>query len=106
VKLTTSESKKHPRLQEVEDSFALEPTLLPLSNELLPTAKSCMTAGCSGQLCVDASFNLDGMITTCQWREEYACYQAARCEVQENGHCGFTWTSELENCLSKIEQSD
>jgi hypothetical protein len=75
---------------------------LPLSNELLPPAVVCVRSGCSGQLCVDGSFDLGQIqMSTCQWQPEYACYQQARCEVQDNGRCGFTPSDELTACIEE-----
>src|SRR5690606_12669702 len=59
------------------------------------TAKQCYVGGCSGQVCSDQ----EGVISTCEWREEYACYQDAKCEVQADGNCGWTQTTELQACL-------
>jgi len=59
----------------------------------------CKIGGCSSQLCVNA--NSDDVISTCEWREEYACYQTARCEQQTDGNCGWTQTEELTSCLNK-----
>ncbi|MGH9956353.1 MAG: DUF6748 domain-containing protein [Pyrinomonadaceae bacterium] len=56
--------------------------------------KPCFKTGCSKQVCAD-----EEVITTCEWREEYACYQKARCERQSDGSCGFTKTPELTACL-------
>lgn len=56
----------------------------------------CRPGGCSGQLCTDQP----DMVTTCEWREEYACYQRATCERQPSGQCGWTETPELKQCLS------
>lgn len=58
----------------------------------------CVVGGCSGQLCVSSS--IEPPVTTCEWREEYACYQDADCTVQDNGSCGWTPTAELEQCLA------
>lgn len=58
---------------------------------------TCQIAGCSGQLCVDP--NKDPVYSTCEWREEYACYKTAECKRQENGECGWTITEELKLCL-------
>jgi len=55
----------------------------------------CFVGGCSSQVCSDQ----DGVITTCEWQEEYACYQTATCERQATGDCGWTPTPELEACL-------
>jgi hypothetical protein len=58
---------------------------------------ACRVSGCSGQLCVSGD---DGGISTCEWREEYACYRGATCEQQATGECGWTRTAELEACLA------
>ena len=58
----------------------------------------CVRGGCSGQLCVEQG--ADGIVTTCQWQPEFACYQAAACERQSDGQCGFTQTDELNACLA------
>jgi uncharacterized protein DUF6748 len=57
--------------------------------------KSCYVGGCSGQICSDR----EGLISTCEWRAEYACYHSATCEVQADGNCGWTQTAELQACL-------
>ncbi len=54
----------------------------------------CVRTGCSGQACADQQ-----MITTCDWKPEYACYQQATCERQADGSCGFTQTPALTACL-------
>lgn len=61
-----------------------------------PGFKECRKTGCSGQVCSDSD-----VITTCEFRPEYACFQNARCERQQNGECGFTQTAELASCLSQ-----
>lgn len=58
------------------------------------TAK-CYVGGCSGQICSDN----EGMVSTCEYREEYACYKTAKCERQQNGQCGWTNTPALNMCL-------
>jgi hypothetical protein len=65
---------------------------------LADEAAACRATGCSGQICAD-----EDVITTCEFREEYACYQAATCERQTDGTCGFTATPELEACLGQFE---
>lgn len=62
--------------------------------------RECRKTGCSGQICSDTD-----MITTCEYKQEYACYQTARCERQVSGECGFTQTSELSNCLAQSGSS-
>jgi len=58
--------------------------------------KPCIKTGCSSQVCSDKD-----VITTCEWRPEYACYQKAVCERQADGNCGFTRSAELAACLSR-----
>jgi len=58
----------------------------------------CVPAGCSSQLCVE-EYLAENIITTCEWRAEYACYREAVCERQESGACGWTETPELVQCL-------
>ena len=58
-------------------------------------AGACYKGGCSSQLCSDQP----DMVSTCEYREEYACYQSAVCERQASGQCGWTETSDLRACL-------
>ncbi|KND48675.1 MAG: hypothetical protein AB200_03045 [Parcubacteria bacterium C7867-005] len=60
-----------------------------------PISKKCFVGGCSGQICSDRT----DMVSTCEWRSDYACYQTAKCEVQAGGQCGWTQTNELQMCL-------
>jgi thiol-disulfide isomerase/thioredoxin len=64
--------------------------------ELPSVSGKCKVAGCSGQLCVEED---DDGISTCEWREEYACYETATCARQSDGYCGWTMTDELSSCL-------
>ena len=59
-------------------------------------AAACRIGGCSGQICSD-----EDVITTCEYKEEYACYKTAKCERQANGQCGWTQTPTLQACLVK-----
>ncbi|QQR64499.1 hypothetical protein IPH92_02940 [Candidatus Kaiserbacteria bacterium] len=56
---------------------------------------TCYRGGCSSQLCSDQP----DMASTCEFREEYACYQSAVCERQASGQCGWTETADLRACL-------
>lgn len=58
--------------------------------------KPCIKTGCSSQVCADHN-----VISTCEWRPEYACYQKAACQRQKDGNCGFTKTPELTACLAR-----
>ncbi|WP_437793269.1 hypothetical protein [Sorangium sp. So ce693] len=62
---------------------------------------SCKVTGCSGQVCADAD---EDVVTTCEWREEYACYKEhGVCERGASGECGWRATPELEACLGGDE---
>jgi hypothetical protein len=60
----------------------------------VPQLSACQVTGCSGQICSDKE-----VVTTCEYREEYACYQRAVCERQPTGECGWTPSVELTMCL-------
>jgi len=62
--------------------------------------KGCAVAGCSAQLCVPAE-QAEEIVTTCEFRPEYACYRDATCEVQADGACGWTMTENLARCLTQ-----
>lgn len=59
---------------------------------------ACRKTGCSGHVCADSD-----RVTTCEFRPEYACYQAATCERQADGQCGFTKTDTLTSCLEGVQ---
>jgi hypothetical protein len=63
----------------------------------------CRTGGCSGQLCLGPDD--EDVITTCEFRPEYACYRGAVCETQGSGECGWTQTVELSACLEQTKQA-
>ena len=63
-----------------------------------PVAGECVKGGCSGTVCADAS--AEPVITTCEYKNEYACYQTATCAPQPDGACGWTPTPELAACIS------
>ena len=56
----------------------------------------CFVGGCSGQLCTSDS----GMASTCEWLDEYACYDESitSCGCFE-GQCGWEQTEALSTCL-------
>ena len=65
-----------------------------------PVAKACVISGCSSHICAD-----EEMITTCEFKEEYACYKQAKCERQKSGACGWTETATLRACIDKARES-
>lgn len=85
-------------------SFELKATQVYVRNKLESGAnnagsgslKPCFKTGCSNQVCSDHT-----VVTTCEFRPEYECYQKAECKRQQDGNCGFTKTRELTECLAK-----
>ena len=57
----------------------------------------CMVTGCSGQVCADGD-----VITTCEYKAEYACYENAVCERQADDQCGWTLTAAVGRCLQEL----
>lgn len=69
--------------------------LTPTPTETLNTnSGECIVTGCSGQICAN-----EEVVTTCEFKEIYSCYETAVCEVQDNGECGWTMDEELKGCL-------
>lgn len=62
-----------------------------------PPATACVKTGCSGTVCAEQD---SGVMTTCEFKPEYACYREATCERQADGTCGWTQTPELTGCLA------
>jgi hypothetical protein len=60
-------------------------------------AGDCVKSGCSGTLCVEPGKEV---VTTCEFKPEYACYRDATCERQADGSCGWTKTPALDACLA------
>ncbi len=73
----------------------------PVNQNKNTASPECKIVGCSGQLCV--GMDSPDIITTCEYRPEYACYKTARCEKQTTGLCGWTQTQELEKCINKTK---
>lgn len=69
----------------------------PAPNPPPPAAGDCIRTGCSGTVCAEPG---NDVMTTCEYRPEYACYQDAKCERQADGSCGWTQTPELAACLA------
>lgn len=71
---------------------------LPPVNDVTPTPNGapCKRTGCSGTVCSDQD-----VMTTCEYREIYACYGQAECKRQGDGNCGWTMTETLSSCLGQ-----
>jgi len=59
----------------------------------------CFQTGCSGQICA-----AEERLTTCEFREEFACFQdpaITTCGC-EDGRCAFAATPELDACVAAL----
>ncbi|WP_437874612.1 hypothetical protein [Sorangium sp. So ce513] len=55
----------------------------------------CLVTGCGGQVCA-----AHRVMTTCEWRDSYACYRShGICERDARGQCAWRQTPELSACL-------
>lgn len=86
-----------PRLLVVLAAVALAGCMEANDNATRRGEDACHPAGCSAVVCSDR----DDVVTTCEWREVYECYQGASCERQSDGACGWTPTDELNACLAR-----
>jgi hypothetical protein len=60
-----------------------------------PEPDPCVVTGCSNQLCAE-----EETPSTCEWTDEYACYQDhGICERDAAGVCGWRQTEELLACI-------
>jgi hypothetical protein len=64
-------------------------------------AEGCRIDGCSEELCVGNGQPKQLYYTNCIFQEEYGCFRTARCEVQTDGQCGWTPTTELTACVQR-----
>ena len=69
-----------------------------ISISTTPGSSSCMVGGCSGQLCGEET-EINSMMTTCEYKEEYACYKLSTCERQADGKCGWSYNPEFNKCM-------
>lgn len=66
-----------------------------------PTSPSgCTVGGCSGTLCTESG---EDMASTCEYRDEYACYKQSTCERQSSGKCGWTQNDLFKACMAKYQ---
>ena len=79
----------------------LSHTPTPVNNEKPTVLDGCRVTGCSGSICAE-----EEIITTCEYKTEYACYKKAECKKQEDGQCGWTPTEEIVSCLREAWESE
>lgn len=60
----------------------------------------CAAGGCSNQVC-GAKEKVKGIITTCEWKEEYGCLKLTSCSCINN-KCQWEENKEYRNCMNNI----
>lgn len=80
-----------------DEEVVVAPPLIEPSGTRSNIGAGCAVGGCSQQICGEAG-EVESVATTCEWKEEYACYRVARCEKQASGQCGWTETAESQQC--------
>jgi hypothetical protein len=67
------------------------------------STKKCKVTGCSSQFCVDS--DSPEIASTCEYKEEYACYKERKCEVQSDGACSWSAQEDINKCVAKARGS-
>ena len=66
------------------------------------TDNDCIKEGCSGTMC--QTKNTEQVMTTCEWKEEYACYKQIACGCINN-KCAWDKTEEFDTCIEEARKS-
>jgi len=94
--VTPKENLSAEQKYDIEGVFSVtDSVVIDSKPQPAPVMGKCYVGGCSSQICSDQP----GMMSTCEYRDEYACYQTATCERQASGACGWTETTTLKACL-------
>lgn len=80
-----------------ENGTVVPPTNSSDPDSVIRASGGCSITGCSRQICAE-----EEMITTCEFRSEYTCYQSAQCGRLQDGACGWIETPELQQCLNDV----
>lgn len=60
----------------------------------------CLASGCSGQLCIPRD-EADAAFSTCEWRDEYACYREDDC-ICNNNKCKWAGNEAFSECIKAL----
>ena len=60
----------------------------------------CAVGGCSKQICGKRG-EVEKIVTTCEWKEEYECLRLTSCKCIQN-KCQWEQTKEYEQCLANL----
>ena len=81
---------------------AVRITVLPPEGPECQSDADCGIGGCSGQLCGLKS-QMEGIITTCEYKEVYGCYQKTSCGCLR-GMCQWQETEKFLDCKAAAEK--
>jgi len=89
----------------IEETTTLAEETTTLAEETTTLAEcsrdsDCATGGCSSQVC-GVRDKVKGIVTTCEWREEYSCLKKTVCGCVD-GSCRWKETEEYRECMSRI----
>ena len=85
----------------VENVFIADPCLNHyLEGDECNSDSDCATGGCSGQVCGKRGV-IEGIITTCEFKEEYACLKETKCACMDN-QCNWEQSKEYLDCMAKF----
>jgi hypothetical protein len=79
--------------------------LAPLETVQAPSGEAldgCVITGCSFHLCLDQPES--ETLSTCEYKDEYACLTEAICERQPSGRCGWSINKEYSQCIQNLNQ--
>jgi hypothetical protein len=81
---------------EITTNTSPTPSINEVENITTPTSsnQNCIITGCNNEICSNQE-----IASICLYKEEYACFQNTKCEIQKNGKCGWTMNDELLACL-------
>ncbi len=65
--------------------------------------EGCKISGCNGEICLNTSDEL--AVSTCIYKEYFACYKSAKCEKQSSGNCDWTETKTLKECITQKQDA-
>ncbi len=85
-------------LRELDESVHIPVRFETKKADVPVVSGGCVVSGCSSQVCGE-----EIVTTDCMYREEYACYQKAKCERGQNGQCGWTLTPDINACLEQYK---
>jgi eight-cysteine-cluster-containing protein len=86
------------RFYELSDSeyYACRTQLEAICSFKCETDADCFHTGCNGAICAS-----ENIVTSCEWRPEFACYVLLPCGCQD-GVCGGVANGDTEICLEEV----